>query len=267
MRIDTHVHTTFSPDSQSEMSEYAKQVDNGRVDIIGFAEHVDFMPECGAYGFFDYEAFATSIDRFNKKGYRFYAGAEIDYAFKVEQEIREHLGNNSYDYTICSIHMINGMSVSDSKSPQIYKDNNIFKDVIQKYYFEAACGIKTKMFNVLGHAGIYKRYIRDISNLDISILRTINELDDELALFCAKSDILLEVNTSGLFSPCGSVIPDESFLNFYYKYGGRRISLGSDAHSHHHIIRGFAQAYEILKKIGFRYMYMPWDTENPCIIP
>ena len=87
MFFDTHVHSKFSPDGNSDIEEYMTLIDEGKLQGIGFAEHLDFLPECGAYGFLDYNAFINKINSFKEKGYEIFAGAEIDYAKSVEDAI------------------------------------------------------------------------------------------------------------------------------------------------------------------------------------
>ncbi|MCX7842679.1 MAG: histidinol-phosphatase HisJ family protein [Clostridia bacterium] len=263
---DIHAHSTFSPDSISPVEEYIGVLDEGRVEGIGFAEHFDFLPECGAYGYLDYELLRKTIDEFSSKGYRVFAGAEIDYSFKVEDEIVSTLRERHFDFTICSIHMVSGVSVSDGKNLERFKDKKIFRSIIEEYYYELSSSLRVKEFDVIGHIGIYRRHF-DQSFINESIFNNwIIELENEVAKACALSDKIIEVNTSGLFSKCAFALPHADFLKTYYLNGGRLLSLGSDAHNAAHIGRGFREALEVLKDIGFKYIMLPWDRENPLKI-
>lgn len=263
MIFDTHVHSTFSPDSNCKMSDYSVVVDNGRVNEIGFAEHVDFMPECGAYGYFNYAEYITEIQRLNNLGYKFHAGAEIDYSQSVETEIIQHLSKHSYEYTIASVHMLNGFSVSDGRNTELLRDDIVLREIAQKYYDEVSASLKVKKFDVIAHIDIYARYL-DVSfftNPDIK--RYIEELQNALAYECYKYNKIIEVNTSGLFAPYKNTLPGVKFLEAYYNLGGRRISLASDAHSIENVARGFEQVSLMLKGIGFKHYLLPWKPEEP----
>lgn len=260
---DTHVHSTFSNDGKSGLEEYARYLDENAIEGIGFTEHVDFMPECGSYGLFDYHAYIEAIESYRKKGYLFYAGAEIDYAYKVRQDIAEHLEQHKYDYTICSVHMINGISISDGRSTGCFRDAAVLRDMLERYYFEAASCIQTEAFDVIGHMNIYKRYITEDYFKDSGLKAWSHEMEEELARACAASGKILEVNTSGLFAPAAATFPDAGFLKSYYGYGGRMVSMGSDAHQALHICRGFSQARELLKDLAFKYLFLPWNKERP----
>jgi histidinol-phosphatase (PHP family) len=263
---DTHVHTTFSPDGISPMEAYAALIDEGRLEGIGFAEHLDFMPECGAYGFFRREEYLSSIKAYNDKDYKFFAGVEIDYNKKIEQEILQHLRDNKYDFSICSVHMIHGLSVSDRTSVEHFADPQTFRTLVDAYYREIACTLTVPEFQVIGHAGIYKRYLEESFYEQYKFTVWIRELDHALAKLCARSDKILEVNTSGLFAHSCATVPNREFLKLYHSYGGRMVSIGSDAHNVAHAGRGIDTALRLLAEIGFGYIYLPWDREEPVKI-
>lgn len=275
---DIHVHSTFSHDGKSRLEEYALLLDKNSVDTgffgisrnldgrklkgIGFAEHVDFLPECGGYGLFDYTSYKASINEFKQKGYEFYAGAEIDYSYRVEKEIAASLKEEYYDYVISSVHMINGLSVSTDENVESFRNINMFRDILEKYYHEVGCSLKVKEFDAIGHIDIYRRYFKD-DFFESSPLRScIEEMDNELSRACAKSDKIIEVNSSGLFSPSGSTFPGTEFIKSYFDYGGRMVCLGSDAHNASHVARGFDAVIELLKGIGFRYVFLPWKKDE-----
>jgi histidinol-phosphatase (PHP family) len=259
---DTHVHSTFSPDGQSTIEEYSKLVDEGIVKGIGFAEHLDFLPECGAYGFLDYDSYSSAINKYKEKGYEFYLGAEIDYANCVDGEIAERLNNQHYEYTICSVHMIQGFSISDKKGVENFYNADTFRCILEKYYSEINFSLSAQKIDVIGHIGIYKRYLDSNYLMNHVLKEFIRELDLNLAKECALSNKIIEVNSSGLFAAGASAIPNAEFLKTYYENGGRTISIGSDAHKVSNVILGFEQVKQMLKEIGFKYTVLPWDREK-----
>jgi histidinol-phosphatase (PHP family) len=46
-------------------------------------------------------------------------------------------------------------------------------------------------------------------------------------------------------------MPEQDILTQYYKMGGRKISIGSDAHVSKNVAVGFDKALEMIKSIGF----------------
>ncbi|MCX7710427.1 MAG: histidinol-phosphatase HisJ family protein [Clostridia bacterium] len=263
---DIHVHSSFSPDSESGITEYLKRIDEGRLKGIGFAEHLDFLPECGALGFLDYPSYKKEVGRHRENGYQIFAGAEVDYATRVVPEILERLKQETYDYTICSIHMVQGKSLSDRNIDDLVNKDS-FRTIVSEYYKELKEGLRIEAFDVIGHIGVFKRYIEAEFYIEHNLKPWLDELDFEAARICADSNKIIEVNTSGLFATVQSVVPGELFLREYYNMGGRTISLSSDAHNAVHAGRGFDIAVSLLKSIGFDYLYLPWDKENPIKIP
>jgi histidinol-phosphatase (PHP family) len=248
------------------MEEYIKLIEKGQIEGIGFAEHLEFLPECGAYKFLDYNSYISEIKRYEQEGFKIYAGAEVDYVRDIETEILEELQIKSFDYTICSVHMVKGSAVSDKKDVSRYEDINTFSDVLDIYYNEISSSLKVKEFDVIGHVGIYKRYLSPDFFEDHILADKIEELDNEAARLCALSGKILEINSSGLFFESASPLPDFKFLKKYYDYGGRIVSVGSDAHNVLHTARGFNIVFEMLSEIGIKYIYLPWDVENPIKI-
>lgn len=261
MLYDCHVHSTFSPDGKSTVAEYVKLIDQELVKGIGFAEHLDFLPECGAVGYLDYTLYKNTIKHYKELGYEVYAGAEIDYAKSVENDILSKLNETPYDFTICSVHMIKGLPMSDRNIDHFFDKNN-FLELIEGYYNEIKSSLKAIGFDVMGHVGVYRRYL-DEDFYDADMKKWLKELDNEVASLCAKSHKLLEINSSGLFSVCKSTVPGITFLQAYFEYGGRNICMSSDAHNALHMSRGFDVVRDILIRTGLNYIYLPWDKENP----
>ena len=86
---------------------------------------------------------------------------------------------------------------------------------------------------------------------------------DDLAARSARSDKLVEVNTSGLFSVSKQPCATPFFLERYRAHGGRTISLGSDSHAAAHLRRGFDEVAPLLSSLGFDEIHVPWDREHP----
>lgn len=256
MDYDCHVHSTFSPDGSSNIGEYCRWVDEGKLGTVGFAEHLDFLPVCGAYGFLNYKEYINAIQRFRDKGYDFYAGAEVDYVKRVEEDIKKRLAQEQYDFTICSIHTVNERSVSDREIDYFY-DRSSFLSLLEGYYSELKWGLAVEEFDVIGHIGVYRRYLED-SFYDVNLRKLIEDFEFETARLCAQSHKIVEVNSSGLFATMASSVPDLSFLNNYYALGGRRVCMSSDAHNAQNAGRGFDRIRELLLQVGFEYLHLPW---------
>jgi histidinol-phosphatase (PHP family) len=266
MFYDMHVHSTFSADGESSLGDYAAAFGGGKPGAIGFSEHMDFLPECGSYGYTDPLEYISSIRSLRERGCDFYAGAEIDYVKRVEDDIFRHIKEYNYDFTICSIHMVDGVSVSDRDFPPAGADIGYLLGVVENYYSQLERGISTGAFDVVGHIGVYMRYLPIDIVSDRRFKRTVREAELEIARLCAAGGMIVELNTSGLFSPYACTLPGNEFLKHYYDFGGRLVCLGSDAHRTADVARGFTEGAGILRTAGFRYLTLPWDRERRIVI-
>lgn len=263
MYYDSHIHSTLSSDGLSPIRDYSAVLEEGRISGIGFAEHLDLMPECGSYGWLEPSVYRAEVKALRNMGYECYAGCEIDYNKKAQQEILDHLKENKYDFTMCSIHMIDGCSISDRVYIPSIKDFGKLQYLIERYYEELKYSLDVEAFQVIGHIGVFKRYLGEEFYKHESLQRRVKEAEYDIARLCAQSGKIVEVNTSGLYSPLRETMPGKAFLEQYLSFGGRKVCAGSDAHCLGDAGRGIKEAYTFLKDLGFKYLTLPWDSENP----
>lgn len=261
-RFDSHVHSRYSPDGKDDLAAFAACVDAGVADGIGFAEHYDFLPICGAWNYLDEAQYLAEIAAWVARGYAFYAGVEVDYCRKVEDDIRAKLQQFPFDFVIGSIHTLESGSVSDRAIDHFY-DDIVFERILSEYSEEFAASLGVPEFDVIGHAGVFQRYLDAAFFSGKPWKKRIEELEDDLAARTAGSGKLLEVNTSGLFSAMRQPCATPFFLERYRAHGGRRITLASDSHAAAHLRRGFAEVAPLLLGLGFAHVHVPWDTERP----
>jgi len=260
-RYDVHVHTTFSPDGRDGLAAYARRVDEGFADGIGFTEHNEFWPGSDACGFLDEQAYLDEVAAWRSKGYDFRAGVEVDWMPAYEVPIRDHLARFPFAYTIASVHNLPSASVSGrdigwSRGPE-------FTTVLDEYHAQVASSLKVEAFDVVGHVGVYGRHLGAEFWHSHPLASRMRDLEDNLAALIAQSGKLLEVNTSGLFFARGEPCAGAFLLERYRAYGGQSITLASDAHQAADLRRGFGQAADLLTNLGFNLVFLPWDRENP----
>ena len=105
------------------------------------------------------------------------------------------------------------------------------------------------------------RYINGKYHRNLSI-QPHQELIQETLRTILRREKALEVNTSGLQSFYGDLLPGREILEQYYAMGGRLITLGGDAHTADRLANGFEETASVLKEIGFQgYFY--YDQRKP----
>ena len=219
-RFDSHVHSRHSPDGADDLAAFAARVDAGVADGIGFAEHYDFLPVCGAWNYLDEERYLADVADWVARGYAFYAGVEVDYCRKVESQIRDKLKHYPFDFAIGSIHTLEAGSVSDRVIDHFY-DDAVFDAMLGEYEQEFSASLAVPEFDVVGHPGVFQRYLDAEFYAGKPWKARIADLEDVLAERVAHSDKLLEVNTSGLFSALRQPCATPFFLERYRHHGGR----------------------------------------------
>ena len=258
---DIHVHSSFSHDGKSTISDYAALLRvNSGIEAIGLAEHVDFMPECGGYGTFDNCGYLSEAIKKQYRDVMIIPGAEIDYSTTVENEIKTALRQNDYAYVIASVHIVNKIpfSTDENKSRFTYSDE--FRHILEEYYHQVGSCLNMKETDCVGHIGIYKRYMEKSLLDEMDLTEYISMKENSLAKACAESGKIIEVNTSGYKSAAKAPFPDYDFMRKFYSYGGRKAALGSDAHKTDDVCFMFAEAAARLREIGFKDLVKPWEN-------
>jgi histidinol-phosphatase (PHP family) len=261
-RFDSHVHSRHSPDGKDDLAAFAARVDAGIADGIGFAEHYDFLPVCGAWNYLDENRYLADVASWVDRGYAFFAGVEVDYSRRVEDQIRAKLEQFRFDFVIGSIHTLESGSVSD-RNIEHFHDDAAFDRILTEYEQEFTASLAIPEFDVIGHAGVFQRYLDAGFFAGKPWKARIRDLEETLAGRAAVSGKLLEVNTSGLFSALRQSCATPFFLERYRDHGGREITLASDSHAASHLRRGFTEVAPLLLALGFGQIHLPWDREHP----
>ncbi len=232
--VDFHVHSTLSCDGQSSIFCMCQKAIDLGIDEIGFSEHMDFEPNDLGYGYFNYEHYTRQI----KQAQSMYdgqliirKGIEIDYQSRFEDDIKQWLCGKHFDYVIGSVHHLNHHLIDHkllSTTP--------IRDVYQSYFAEVQHSIDCHLFDIIGHFDSVRQYI--------SLTKTeLRRFDYHTGLTCILQELVhkklyLEVNLKGLRQDSKKLIPGKHAIIQFFNMGGRRLSLGSDAHSIHELDEG-----------------------------
>lgn len=265
MRFDTHVHSTFSPDGRSSLEDYARMVDQGELDGIGFSEHFELWPGSDGYGYLDVAVYREAVEAWKLAGYRFFAGLEVDYREEDEEAIREALAGLRIDFAIGSVHNLPSASIS-GRDTSAFRGDEALGQVMDEYARAFERSTRMAQFDVLGHPGVFLRHLEPSLWERPAWRKRLEDLEDHLARCAALSGQLLEVNTSGLFCARGAPCAGPFLLERYRAHGGRRVTLASDAHQTADLRRGFAQAGALLAALGFPEVYLPWNKAHPVAL-
>ncbi len=175
----------------------------------------------------------------------FYPPAMKDYKTAVSPYLAQ------LDYIIGSIHVIyiNGRAwgIDNEDNPEGLGEFGV--DTVYKTYYDQQIQlVKTGFYDIIGHMDLPKKYgIRP--NDKEAVFEYQLRLLDELA----RSDMAMEINTSGFLKPVKEQYPEERVI----KEAIDRdipITLGSDSHDPKNIAYNFDIILAMIKKMGLTHL-------------
>ncbi|MBQ9714523.1 MAG: histidinol-phosphatase HisJ family protein [Clostridia bacterium] len=268
---DMHTHSTFSHDGRDELSVMLAAAQKAGMAFYGVSDHFDF----------DYDLFQMSEEelaqiknadpevyfhgaRHLQEDYEgvmnVCVGAEFGYSDKAEVKARYQKIYDKYrpDFVINSVHG------GDGKDFARYIFTEDKKSTYRSYLGLIRRSLDVEYpYDVVGHIGYIARYV-PYEDKRLSLAEFGEEIDDILKTIIQKGKIL-EVNSAnkGLQN---RTLPAEEIVQRYYDLGGRKVSFGSDAHFKERIADKREEVVEMLKKIGFTHLTVPFRGEHIAVL-
>jgi len=246
--VDYHVHSTFSCDGKSTINDYCERAIELGMREIGFSEHVDFDPADEGFGFFNYEGYTSAIKAAqllfkNKLVIR--KGVEVDYQSRFEDQIRNWLRGKNFDFVIGSVHYVKGEIINQHLL--IERD---LREVYSEYFIEVEKSIKSRLFQVIGHLDLIRKFAvnQPVQSRDADYRERIGMILEQIR----DQKMFLEINTKPSALRRGSIemLPSKETVRKYLNCGGKRVSLGSDAHSIEELGSGIKETFKFLVENG-----------------
>jgi histidinol-phosphatase (PHP family) len=251
--IDNHIHTKLCKHAEGELFDYIEKAINLGIEEIAFTDHIP-LP-----GNFDsvHRMKLNDIDIYTRWVMRAKAnypeitiryGIEADFYEGFEDFTEKFLNQYDFDLVIMSVHFIRHWSkgnwVFDYHFPDKSKEE-IFKD----YLSTIVKGVKTGLFDVLGHPDIIK-------SPGDSLLQIIPNEVIQLLKIVKKSGMAVELNTSGYRKNVGEPYPGLDWLPVLRDYAVP-LTTGSDAHHPSQVGLRFNSLYHKIKEqdIGYLVVY------------
>lgn len=267
---DSHVHSCHSSDSQQPFWQICQAALKKGLRGIAITDHADlwFLKEAHTF-----EEIAGSIA--DAKAAAAYYGDELRVFCGVElaefqddpKDGEKILGLTDYDVVLGSVH-----SVRFEEWDTVYYSKICFDEAaapeskimefLEAYFKKLLHMAEKEDFDVLTHLTCPLRYINGRYHRNIRV-QPYGDLIREILDSLIRRRKSLEVNTSGIHSFYGELLPGREILEQYYAMGGRMITLGSDAHTADRLGNAFPETASLLKGIGFPGYYY-YDQRKPC---
>ena len=241
--FDTHIHTTFSTDSNMKLEEALQKSKEKDLGLI-ITEHMDINhPEEGQF-VFDIKEYFTAYERYRSE--KLLLGIEIGLTEAFSEKNNTIARDNPFDYVLGSLHFLGNY---DMYFPEVYTGRSK-RDVYTHYLEDILKNIKANPYiDSLGHIDYICRYSpyedKELYYTEYS------DLIDEILGALVKSEIVMEINTRRLSNKKAL----ENLSTIYYRYyelGGRYVTIGSDSHNPQAIGMNFGNARELCANIGLR---------------
>lgn len=237
---DYHTHNHLCNHAKGELEAYVQSAIAKGLQGIGLSDHfpMDLLPESA-----DVWKYSMTPDQFPiylqtvkalREKYRAQidvkVAAELDYFGPIFEPYKARVLPflPEMDYVIGSIHVVGwsgveAWGVDDEKFLAKFREYGA--DKVYSEYYNCVLGmVKTGFFNIVGHMDLPKKYGIRPDHPEVVWDKVLSVLDA-----IERSDMAVEINTSGLLKPVQEPYPAESILQECI----RRhipITVGSDSH-------------------------------------
>ena len=278
MRVDYHVHTEFSDDSDYAMEQVIKDAITMRLDEVCFTDHVDYgvkkdwdepggmiyrkggvgepdkMPVANVDYPVYYETFKDLSALYNKD-ITLKLGLEFGMQAHTIEQYEKLFARYPFDFIILSVHEVEDKEFWN----QEFQQGRTQQEYNEYYYKELLYLVKNyHNYSVLGHMDLITRYdkagtypFEKLKPLLTEILRTV--------IADGKG---IEVNTSSHRYALTDLTPSRDILKLYRELGGRILTIGSDSHKPEHLGAFIDETKQELKMLGFKE-FCTFDKMKP----
>jgi histidinol-phosphatase (PHP family) len=250
--LDCHLHTDLSPDSEVPIDVYAALAAERGIAELAVTDHVDFDPRDPAFEYATFEDRERTVreaaERWAGRGVTIRFGAELTFHTSWEADLRDHLARYRYDFTIGSVHDWPGSPYTPSAVGAWVQGRSI-DEVVAPYFEQIAAAARSGLFDTIGHLDVVKRYLNP--HLSPTELGARPDLREPALRALVESGTALELNTSGLRHAVRETYPTADTVERYRAMGGRRVTIGSDAHRESQLGWGLEEGYRILARADF----------------
>lgn len=250
--FDYHIHTDGSFDCEEPMMEQVLAAKRAGISEICFTDHADLDP-CVKKNYppIDFEKIKQEFAKAKElPGIDVKLGVELGVYKENIDEYRAFLADKELDFIICSQHYVIDC---DPYFADVYFKGLTQKEAYDKYLTEIYRTISLfDEYSVVGHIGYVTNYYPgpEPKALDYSKHSDIIDAILKKAIEKGKG---IEVNTGGI-GRTGYTLPTPQIIKRYLELGGEIITTGSDSHVSSVTGAHIAEATEMLKALGCKYI-------------
>ncbi|MBQ9229503.1 MAG: histidinol-phosphatase HisJ family protein [Eubacterium sp.] len=188
-------------------------------------------------------------------------GIELGQAIYRKEESEKLLDNFNYDVVLGSIHNL-------ENQPDFYflNYNELDVDKLLQTYFEAELALaKWNYFDVLAHLTYPLRYIVGKYRKPVDLTKY-SEVIDAILETLVYNKKALELNLSSLQAHHHETMPPLSILQRFHDFGGKYVTVGTDAHQAEKVCLNIDKGYEMLQACGYEHFTI-FVHREPWLMP
>ncbi len=250
---NSHIHTDASPDCEESIQDICSAAYSAGLSGITITDHFSGSLYL-TYNSYNVLKTSTANARLMAKEYEgkltVLAGAELDEMLWSPEYVKRVISTFDFDVVLASVHRVREAKDSNYLSRIDFSafTEPELSEFAKAYFNEVLSIAKSCDFDVLSHLTLLIRYVCGKYQRNLS-LAPYNNIIDEILNTLISRDKALEVNTSEVYNI--GLMPNAEILARYYQLGGRKVTIGTDAHLKENLLKGFDIAVNTLQSIGF----------------
>ena len=253
--LDLHAHTDNSFDGHHSAIFLCESALERGLRAVAFTDHVemDYFRESSFDRTAKQSFFEIVKARSAFRGHLIVcAGVELGEPTYNLPEAEDLVQRYSYDVVIGSIH-----NLRDKKDFWFLPYGEYTEEdaaaMVKEYFDEMLLLAQWGKFDVLAHLTYPLRYICGEHGFALDVMDYGEQIDAVLEA-AVKNHLALEINTSGLRQKLAKTMPEEWIVRRFYELGGRRVTIGSDAHYADQLGAHIEDGMDLALRCGFTHM-------------
>lgn len=265
MICDTHAHSIYSFDGHDSVDNICRQAVANRVSVLAITDHAEALAGV-PLNLKEKERCTLSFNAIEKAARKLspsltlLRGCELGQPHMNTEYSNQILSSFDFDYVIGSMHFFPGnIDLYDVR----YTRKN-YREYMNIYFDETLKMLDYEGYQSLGHLDYITRLLDHCFD-GAPNYKEFKPAVDKIIKKVADRGLALEVNTSSLRKK-GALAMEGWILELFFKYGGRYITIGSDAHFASDVGSGFDEAFMLISKCGFKN-YNYYINKEPVSVP
>ena len=248
--IDYHVHTDNSLDCKIPMVDMCRRAVAMGVVEIAFTDHFNNHMLDLDVGLYRADRYFADVDACRRAfpTLHILAGIEVGEPHRFWDRVAPVLARFPYDVVLGSLHWLGNESLFSVNYFRARPPEKAYGEYFREMARMAAHG----GFDILAHMDLPKRLGYEVyGDFDA------HAYEDTICPVweaCIAQNVTLEINTKGARLPVGQMHPTLDALRWYANMGGRRLTLGSDAHHPDSIAQDFGLAGRMAYEAGLKFV-------------